>query len=290
MLYIRNLSKNFGDYPALKNISLEIPVGMYGLLGTNGAGKTTLMRILTTVLPFKCGEISMQNINWKQPHLVRNIVGYLPQKFSLYKDIKVREILYHIAVLKGLRHNKEKLVHEVLEKTNLSEYQNKKIGQLSGGMIRRIGIAQAILGNPPLLIVDEPTAGLDPEERIRFRSLLRHLSKDSIVLISTHIVEDIETTCENAAILHKGKILANGNINALANLAEGRVWSITVSLEEYFKMSENWNIISCKHVGGNYKLHILSDNKPDGAFPTEPSLEDGYLYLLGRVKNDEMQN
>ncbi|MCR4440995.1 MAG: ABC transporter ATP-binding protein [Peptococcaceae bacterium] len=280
MLKIENISKHYGKFPALTNVSLEINAGMFGLLGPNGAGKTTLMRILTTLIKPTTGEISMGEINWRQPHLVRRMIGYLPQKFSLYKNIKVQEVLKHIAVLKGLYANREKKVYTVLEKVNLLEHRNRKIGELSGGMIRRVGIAQAILGDPQIIIVDEPTAGLDPEERIRFRRLLHYLSKESIVLISTHIVEDIEATCEQAAILHKGKIIAKGNLKSLSAIAGGKVWNISVSTDEYYKISNNLNIISSQRINDKYHLRIISDTPPNGALSTAPTLEDGYLYLM----------
>lgn len=280
MLKIENISKNYDKSPALTNVSLEILPGMFGLLGPNGAGKTTLMRILTTLITPTTGEISMGQINWRQSHLVRSMVGYLPQKFSLYKNIKVYEVLKHIAVLKGLYDNREKTVHTVLEKLNLLEHRDKKIGELSGGMIRRVGIAQAILGEPKIIIVDEPTAGLDPEERIRFRRLLHYLSKESIVIISTHIVEDIEATCEQAAILHKGKILAKGDLESLSAIARDKVWDIFVSKDEYYNISNSWNIISSQRIDDRYQLRIISDTPPNGAISTRPTLEEGYLYLM----------
>ncbi|PKM47539.1 MAG: ABC transporter [Firmicutes bacterium HGW-Firmicutes-8] len=280
ILKLRNISKNYGNFPALQNVSLEIVSGMFGLLGPNGAGKTTLMRILTTLIPATTGKISFRNIDWGKPQEVRQMIGYLPQKFSLYKHIKVREALNHIAVLKGLQSNREKLVDSVIEKVNLTGQKDKRIGQLSGGMIRRVGIAQAILGEPPIIIVDEPTAGLDPEERIRFRKMLRQLGKESIVIISTHIVEDIEATCDQAAILHKGKLLAHGDLNSLSEIAKGKIWDMSVPLDEYYCISEKWNVISSHRISDMYRLRILSDTPPNGANPTVPSLEDGYLYLM----------
>lgn len=288
MLKIKNLSKDYGKIHALKNLSLEIPTGMFGLLGPNGAGKTTLMRILATIIPYTSGEITMEEVNWEQPQLVRNMIGYLPQKFSMYSNIRVNEVLKHIAILKGIYRNNEELVQTALEKVNLLDYQDKKIGSLSGGMIRRVGIAQAILGDPPLIIVDEPTAGLDPEERIRFRRLLHQLSKKATVIISTHIVEDIEATCEHVAILHRGQLLAEGEINTISEIAKGKTWSITVSLEDYFQLSEKWNIISSQCIGNEYILNIISDTRPDGALPAKSSLEDGYLFLMKGVSDEEL--
>ncbi|MDD2402444.1 MAG: ABC transporter ATP-binding protein [Clostridia bacterium] len=284
MLEIKNISKKYGKFPALTDISLEITHGMFGLLGPNGAGKTTFMRILSTLISPTAGEINMGDINWKVPHLVRNIIGYLPQKFSLYKQIKVQEALKHIAVLKGIDQCREKKVFDALEKVNLVEYRDKKIGELSGGMIRRVGIAQAILGEPRIIIVDEPTAGLDPEERIRFRKLLYYLGKKSIVIISTHIVEDIEATCEQAAILYKGKILASGDLNSLSEIARGKVWDISVPLNEYYNLSNNWNIISSRLINDMYHLRVISDTPFKGAISMTPVLEDGYICLMESVE------
>lgn len=283
MLEIKNISKCYGKFPALTDVSLEISPGMFGLLGPNGAGKTTLMRIITTLLTPTAGEISMGNINWKKAHLVRNMIGYLPQKFSLYKNITVKEVLHHIAVLRGFYDQREKMVVNVLEKVNLLEQKDKKIKELSGGMIRRVGIAQAILGDPQIIVVDEPTAGLDPAERIRFRRLLHYLSKESIVIISTHIVEDIAATCEQAAILHKGKILKKDDLKSLSDMAKGKVWSMTLSTDEYFNISKEWNVISSQHLGNKYNLRIISETPPNGALSATPSLEDAYLYLMGCV-------
>lgn len=206
----------------------------------------------------------------------------------MYSNIRVNEVLKHIAILKGIYRDNEQLVRAALEKVNLLDYQDKKIGDLSGGMIRRVGIAQAILGDPSLIIVDEPTAGLDPEERIRFRRLLHQLSKKAIVIISTHIVEDIEATCEHVAILHRGQILAEGDINTISEIAKGKTWSIAVSFEDYSQLSEKWNIISSHCIGNEYILNIISDTRPDGALPAKSSLEDGYLFLMNGVSNEAL--
>lgn len=279
-LQLSHVSKKYNKFPALSDVSLELIPGMFGLLGPNGAGKTTLMRILTTVIPLTTGSINYGSTDWRNPEEVRRIIGYLPQKFSLYKHIKVNEALNHIAVLKGIVINRTKIVDSVMEQVNLQEYKNKKIGELSGGMIRRVGIAQAIMGDPRIIVVDEPTAGLDPEERIRFRRFLHQLGKESIVIISTHIVEDIEATCEKAAILHKGMLLAQGDINSLSGIARGKVWKISVPLQEYYEISAKWNVISSQRFDDLYHLRILADTPPKGADCVAPSLEDGYLYLM----------
>ena len=199
-LAINNVTKQYGSFTALQGVDLQIEPGVFGLLGPNGAGKSTLMRILTTLQPADSGHIEYDGLSWQKQHLVRDIIGYLPQKFSLYKHLKVKEALTHVAVLKGIKTPRDS-VQDVLHRVNLEEHQNKKIGALSGGMIRRLGIAQAILGNPQIMIVDEPTAGLDPEERIRFRNILQTLGTSKTIIISSHIVEDIETVCDQAADL-----------------------------------------------------------------------------------------
>lgn len=281
-LNLDKVTKDYGKFRALDNVSLQVEPGMFGLLGPNGAGKTTLMRILTTLITCTSGNIRYGQLDWTEPNDIRNIIGYLPQKFSMYKQIKVREALLHIANLKGIRSEREKKVDEILDKVNLVEQKDKKISQLSGGMIRRVGIAQALLGNPKIIIVDEPTAGLDPEERIRFRKLLRQLGKDSIVIISTHIVEDIESTCDRAAILYKGKLLAEGAVNHLGGIAKGYIWEKEVDKEDYYALSESLNIISNHQKGDKYRLRILSEKHIEGGQLVEPTLEDGYLLLMKR--------
>ncbi|MFD2169656.1 ABC transporter ATP-binding protein [Tumebacillus lipolyticus] len=279
-LRLANVSKNFGKVKALEDISLTIPVGMFGLLGPNGAGKTTLMRILTTLLTKSEGHISFGDINWDMTQKVRGLIGYLPQNFSLYKQMRVEEVLNHLAVLKGLQKNRGELIEQVLQQVNLSEHKRKKIGQLSGGMIRRVGIAQAILGNPSIIVIDEPTAGLDPEERIRFRKLLRQLGEHSIVIISTHIVEDIESTCDRAAILNRGKLIAHGQIRELGALAAGKVWTLEVTQERYYEVIDSLQVISSHRVGDGYQIRFLADVPPAEAISVSTTLEDGYLHLM----------
>ncbi|SDX11016.1 ABC-type multidrug transport system, ATPase component [Marininema mesophilum] len=289
MLQINEICKVYGGSQVLNLISLDIRPGMFGLLGPNGAGKTTLMRILTTVIPSTSGNIHYGDISWSNKNEVRKMIGYLPQKFSLYKQLRVNEALYHLAVLKGVSARlQKKMVAEVLDKVNLNEHQDKKVGHLSGGMVRRLGIAQAILGDPKIIIVDEPTAGLDPEERIRFRKLLRMLGEKSIVIISTHIVEDIESSCDQIAVLHKGQLKKHGNIDKIRASAKGKVWELTVSNEDFYKISDEWNVISNHKESDGYRLHILSDEKPEGALSIDPTLEDSYLYLMGGSGQNEV--
>ncbi|MBN2908836.1 ABC transporter ATP-binding protein [Polycladomyces sp. WAk] len=286
LLQIHGLEKSYGKHRALKGIDLEIEPGTFGLLGPNGAGKTTLMRILTTLIPASKGRIRFGNKDWSNPENIRPLIGYLPQKFSLYQQIRVHQALLHIATLKGVR-DKERQVRSVLEKVNLMDQKNKKIGELSGGMVRRLGIAQAIIGDPKIIVVDEPTAGLDPEERIRFRKLLRNLGKDSIVIISTHIVEDIESTCHKTAVLYQGNVIANGTIDEIAAKAKGKVWEFSLSQEEFYRSAEEWEVISSHKTDQMYQLRVLSDEEPPNARECTPTLEDGYLYLMKSERRND---
>lgn len=216
---ISNLSKQFGNKTALDDVSLEINSGMFGLLGRNGAGKTTLMRILTTLLTKTSGNITICDIPIEKAREIRKIVGYLPQDFSMYPNMTVYEAMDYLGVLSEIPFKKRKgMVLELLDKVNLYDCQKVRIKALSGGMKRRLGIAQAIMHDPKVIIVDEPTAGLDPEERMRFKNLLSDISKDKIVILSTHIIEDIEETCENVAILNSGKVIYNDKTEKLSTL------------------------------------------------------------------------
>lgn len=212
-IIINNLSKSYGEKRALKNVSLEIGKGMFGLLGRNGAGKTTLMRILATLLNKSEGDITVCGMSITEAKKIRKMIGYLPQDFSIYPNMKVYEAMDYLGVLSGLsKPLRADRINTLLKEVNLADCRNLKFKALSGGMKRRLGIAQALLHNPQVLIVDEPTAGLDPEERIRFRNLLCEAAGDRIVMLSTHIVEDIEKTCKKIAILNKGELLYNGTL------------------------------------------------------------------------------
>lgn len=288
-LEINNISKRYGELKALDNVSFKINNGMFGLLGPNGAGKTTLMRTITTLLPIEEGSIIYDDIQWQNGDEVRKIIGYLPQHFSIYKNLKVYEALEHMAILKNVDNAKEE-VSSVLNKVNLYSDKNKKIKQLSGGMLRRVGIAQAILGNPKILVVDEPTAGLDPENRIKFRNLLRDISKDMIIIISTHIVEDIENTCNEIGILKKGSLLFSGNVIDFLEKAKGHIYEVDVNREEFNDISSRVRIISSKTFIDGYNIRFLIKNEnefiPKNAKVVSPSLEDAYLYVAGRDANE----
>lgn len=288
-LEINNISKRYGELKALDNVSLKINNGMFGLLGPNGAGKTTLMRTITTLLPIEEGSITYDDIQWQNGDEVRKIIGYLPQHFSIYKNLKVYEALEHMAILKNVDNAKEE-VSSVLNKVNLYSDKDKKIKQLSGGMLRRVGIAQAILGNPKILVVDEPTAGLDPENRIKFRNLLRDISKDRIIIISTHIVEDIENTCNEIGILKKGELLFNGNVIDFLEKAKGNIYEVDINREEFNDISSRVRTISSKTFIDGYSIRFLIKNEnefiPKNAKVVSPSLEDAYLYVAGRDANE----
>lgn len=227
---IRNLSKNYGKKTALEHVSVTIHSGMYGLLGPNGGGKTSLMRILATLSEASGGEISMNGIPIKETGNIREIVGYLPQDFSFYRGMSVYGAMDYLGLLSEIpdKIRRERIL-ALLEQVNLKEDMRTKVKALSGGMKRRLGIAQALLHNPQILIVDEPTAGLDPEERIRFRNLLSEFAEDRIVILSTHISSDVESCCENIGVLNNGKMIWNGSTEELAGQAEGKVYLISAA-------------------------------------------------------------
>lgn len=278
-IVIKNLNKYYGDFKALSNISLEIKPGIFGLLGPNGAGKTTLIRILATLLPCEYEEMRFGDLNWRDGESIREILGYLPQKFSMYKNLSVEDALEHIAVLKGAS-NIDEEVNRCLYRVNLLKERKKKIKALSGGMLRRFGIAQAIIGNPKLIIVDEPTTGLDPEERIKLRNLLKDLSRDATIIISTHIVEDIEAICQEVAILDKGQILITGTIPELKRTAENKVWKVKLTEDEYRNMPSSLEIIRSTYTDDGYEIRLLSENPIKKGVKDEPTLEDCYLYAI----------
>lgn len=284
ILSISHLTKRYKKLTALDDLSIELKPGVCGLLGPNGAGKTTLIRILATLMQPDIGEITMGDISWKKPDDVRYILGYLPQIFGMYQYMSLYKSLEHIAVLKGLNSNQVKLeIERVMELTNLTEHSQKAVKNLSGGMVRRLGIAQALLGDPKILLFDEPTAGLDPSERIRFRNIISSIAKEKIVLISTHIVSDVETSCEQVAIINKGKLLAYDSVSAIAQSANGKVAEIEIEFNELEKMQQQLNVISTSdEKDGKVTLRYLCDNSENAIIPT---LEDGYMYLTSNSKS-----
>lgn len=281
-LIIDNLSKTYSNgVKALQNISLEIPTGMFGLLGPNGAGKSTLMRTIATLQEADSGNISLGYIDvLKQKNELRQVLGYLPQQFGLYPKISAEVLLNHFAVLKGITHKGERkdLVDALLLKTNLYDVKKQNLKGYSGGMKQRFGIAQALLNNPKLLIVDEPTAGLDPVERNRFYNVLSELGEQTIVILSTHIVDDVKELCTNMAIINQGQVCLKGNpLQILENL-KGRVYKKTIEKSELRAYKQNYKVISEKLFLGKPTIHILSDVNPgDGFSLINAELEDVYF-------------
>lgn len=281
---IEHLNKIYrGGVYAVTDLNLTIPSGMYGLLGPNGAGKTTLMRILAGILRPSSGTIQVGEHDGNSERgrtAIKRVLGYLPQDLGVYPDLNAREFLDYVGILKGMDERKvrQRRVEELLELVSLSDVASRKLKTFSGGMKRRVGIAQALLNDPRLLIVDEPTSGLDPEERIRFRNLLSDLGGDRIVLLSTHIVEDIAQTCRRLAIMNKGHLLFQGTTEELTNEARGKVWVVTTS---GVKPEGDITVVSTMNMGTTVQYRIVGDlNNASGAVPTEPSLEDSYVWLM----------
>ncbi len=288
MLEIKNLSKTYPNgVQALKDVSLSIPTGMYGLLGPNGAGKSTLMRTVATLQQPDSGSIHLDDLDvLKAPADLRRQLGYLPQDFGVYPRISALDMLDHLAVLKGFGNRKERreLVDTLLHQTNLYDVRKKALAGYSGGMRQRFGIAQALIGDPKLIIVDEPTAGLDPEERNRFLNLLSDIGANKVVILSTHIVDDVTNLCPRTAIIAKGRIVREGRPGDLINELRGSMWSKTVERQEVEAHSQRHNVISTKLNAGRSILHVQAESDPgDGFAPMEPDLEDVYFATLQAV-------
>ena len=284
-IVIKNLSKNYGRKAALKNVSVTIHSGMYGLLGRNGAGKTSLMRILATLSVPSGGEVSMNGIPINETGKIREIVGYLSQNFSFYRNMSVYDAMDYLGLLSNLpdKIRKERIA-SLLEQVNLKENMRTKIKALSGGMKQRLGIAQALLHDPQILIVDEPTAGLDPEERIRFRNMLSEFAEDRIVILSTHISSDVETSCENIGGLDNGKMIWNGAAEELIKQAEGKVYLISAEKKQDKIIREKYTVLNIIASGSGTQYRVLSETLPEEKHILQaPTLEDGYMYLLSQT-------
>ena len=283
-LRIERLSKRYPNgVQALQDVSLNIPLGMFGLLGPNGAGKSTLMRTLATLQEADSGSASLDGIDvLRQKEKVRSVLGYLPQEFGLYPKVSAQTLLSHFAALKGIANPKERrdVVQGLLQQTNLFEHRNKPMGSFSGGMKQRFGIAQALLGNPRLIIVDEPTAGLDPEERVRFHNLLSAIG-ENIVILSTHIVSDVSDLCGRMAIIHQGRVMLAGEPAALVAELDGRVWKRVIQAAELSTYRERFQLISMRLFAGRTLIHILNGERPEAGFePVTPDLEDLYFATI----------
>ena len=283
-LSIRNLTKQYPNgVKALNNVSLEIGSGMFGLVGPNGAGKSSLMRTIATLQEADSGEISFNEVNVLAEHdAIRRTLGYLPQEFGVYPRVNAVMLLDHFAQLKGISNSKERkeTVEALLHKTNLWEHKSKNLGTFSGGMKQRFGIAQALLGNPSLIIVDEPTAGLDPGERNRFHNLLSEISESVVVILSTHIIEDVQSLCNNMAIINKGTILAYGKPQDLVKEYEGKIWKKQIEKQDLAKYKD-YKVVSHHLVGGKMEIVVCADNQPDESFSQGyTTLEDVYFAVI----------
>jgi ABC-type multidrug transport system ATPase subunit len=285
MLQVQNLTHRYPNgVVALDDVSLDIGTGMFGLLGPNGAGKSTLMRVVATLQTPTSGSVRFGDIDViRQPELLRRTLGYLPQDFGVYPRVTAESMLDHLAVLKGIANAKERreAVHGLLNQVNLYAVRKKALSGYSGGMRQRFGIAQALLGLPKLVIVDEPTAGLDPEERNRFLNLLAAIGDDVVVILSTHIVEDVAQLCSKMAILAGGKVVRQGAPEDLRRDLQGQVWRATLGRDELEAARQRFSVISERLVAGRTVIHVLAPNQPSPDFaPVEGGLEDVYFSTL----------
>jgi ABC-type multidrug transport system ATPase subunit len=286
-LSIQNLEKRYPNgVRALSDVSLTIPAGMFGLLGPNGAGKSTLMRTLATLQEADGGSVTLDGIDvLRDKDRVRRLLGYLPQEFGLYPKVTAVEMLDHFAQLKGIGGPgvRREVVHGLLHKTNLWDARDQRLGTFSGGMKQRFGIAQALLGEPRLVIVDEPTAGLDPEERVRFHNLLADIGDDIVVILSTHIVGDVADLCPRMAILDHGAVVSEGQPLALIEALRGRIFRKLVGKDDLAAERERHVVISVKRIAGRLAVHVYAEARPDPSFvEVEPDLEDVYFLAIKR--------
>lgn len=293
-LIIKGLSKTYGNgVKALDNISLTIPKGMFGLLGPNGAGKSTLMRILATLQEADAGSVMLGDIDvLRQKHEVRQTLGYLPQEFGVYPKVSAHEMLDHIALLKGVtvKSERKELVDALLQRVNLWDQRKRRLSGFSGGMKQRFGIAQSLIGEPKLIIVDEPTAGLDPGERNRFYNLLTEIGENVVVILSTHIVQDVRELCSNMAIIHKGRLLYAGPPQQAIRDLEGKVWRKGIQKSELERYAAGGRMISSRLVAGQPVIHVLSEESPGEGFAlVEPTLEDVFFGAINRSKTEPEQ-
>ena len=288
-LRIEGLSKTYPNgVKALDNVSLTIPHGMYGLLGPNGAGKSTLMRIIATLLAPDSGQVRLGDLDvLRQKEEVRKLLGYLPQDFGVYPRISAQDMLDHLALLKGFvdRHERKELVDALMVRVNLHQVRKKALASFSGGMRQRFGVAQALIGNPQLLIVDEPTAGLDPGERNRFYNLLSEIGENVIVILSTHIVQDVMELCTNMAIIHEGKVLFAGSPDAAVSELGGRIWQKFITKVEMKEYEGRYRVISSKLIAGRPLIHIFSPERPGDGFESVPAdLEDVFFSRIAGLE------
>ena len=287
-LSIKNVSKTYSNnVEALKDVTLEVGNGMFGLLGPNGAGKSTLMRTIAGLQELDSGSITVGDIDVsKHKHELRKILGYLPQEFGLYPKVNALELFDHLATMKGIIDSKERneLTKSLLSKTNLWKYRNRKLGTFSGGMKQRFGIAQALIGEPKLIIVDEPTAGLDPTERNRFHNLLSAIGENVIVILSTHIVEDVSDLCSKMAIIKDGKVKLVGEPLTLVKDLKAQVWRGLVTKKDFKTVKNDHQVISSKLSMGKVQIRVLNDHEPiEGFKQVDPEIEDLYFATINEL-------
>ena len=286
-LIIRDLNKQYANgVRALNNVNLTLDKGMFGLLGPNGAGKSTLMRSIAALQDPDSGSIMLGDIDViNQKNELRKVLGYLPQDFGFYPKVSALDMLDHFAVLKGISNKKERkeIVDALLQQTNLFEVRKRNLKDFSGGMRQRFGIAQALLGNPKLIIVDEPTAGLDPMERNRFHNILSEIGSQVIVILSTHIVDDVKTLCSNMVIMNNGSILLEGSPQSTVDAIRGRIWKKAISKEELTSYKKETRVISQHISDGKFIIHVMADTCPDAGFEaTDATLEDVYFSIINK--------
>ena len=292
MLTITDLSKTYANgTQALRDVSLDIPRGMFGLLGPNGAGKSTLMRTIATLQEADSGAITLDGLDvLRNKDEVRKILGYLPQEFGVYPRVSAETLLGHFALLKGIANGKERkeVVEALLQQTNLWHVRKKNLGTYSGGMRQRFGIAQALIGNPKLIIVDEPTAGLDPEERNRFLNLLSEIGENVVVILSTHIVEDVSDLCSRMAIIDKGRVLLTGVPRDVIAELEGSIWRKAIDKTELEGYRSRYRVISTRLFAGRTMIHVVSPQNPGEGFePVAADLEDVYFHTRRQSEDQE---
>ena len=288
-LEIKNLSKTYDNgVEAMKDVNISIGKGMFGLLGPNGAGKSTLMRTIATLQDADAGTVHFGDIDVaKEPDALRRILGYLPQEFGVYPSVTAEEVLNHIADLKGIANKKERkeVVEALLQKINLYDVRKKKLGTYSGGMKQRFGIGQALLGDPQLIIADEPTAGLDPIERNRFYNLLSEIGENIVVILSTHIVEDVSTLCNDMAIMGDGEVLLTGSPEDIEASLDGKLWELQIQKSELTSYESEFNVISSSFHMGKLIITVVADEQPSEKFTAKvPALEDAYFNVLFNQK------
>ena len=286
-LQIKNLDKRYSNgVHALNNVSLTIPTGMFGLLGPNGAGKSSLMRTIATLQDADSGSVTLGDIDvLNDKEAVRKVLGYLPQEFGVYPRTSAVDLLDNLAMLKGFENKSERkqMIEQLLVKVNLWEQRNKAVSSYSGGMRQRFGIAQCLIGSPKLVIVDEPTAGLDPGERNRFYNILSEIGENTIVILSTHIVQDVRELCTQMAVVDKGSVLFSGNTDDALLEVKGKVWEKKVTKQELSKYQDEYKVISNKLVGGQPLIHVFSEDSLDGFTKAEENLEDVFFAKLNEL-------